>query len=79
MIVFKVSRSISFPAKPESSFSKIISPGKQLPSTQLPSSILSFSERAIGMRNPMEMSLVIWSPPIAMQPLCFTALSAYKI
>src|SRR6266699_2984183 len=45
MIVFSVSRSISLPAKPESSFNKIISPGKQLPRMQLPSSIFNFSAR----------------------------------
>jgi hypothetical protein len=78
-MVFSVSRSISFPAKPESSLSEIISPGRQLPRMQLPSSVFNFSARAIGMRNPIEISFVIWSPPMAKQPLCFTAPSPYKI
>src|SRR6266702_4779087 len=53
MMVFNVSRSISFPANPESSFNRIISPGKQLPRIQLPSSIFNFSARAMGIRSPM--------------------------
>ena len=35
MIMLSVSRSISFPAKPESSFSRTVSHGKQLPSVTL--------------------------------------------
>jgi hypothetical protein len=67
------------PGKTGIAFSKIVSPGRQLPRMQLPSSIFNFSERAIGMRRPIEMSLVIWSPPIPRQPLCLTAPSTYKM
>ena len=59
MMVLSVSRSISLPANPESSFSKTVSPGRQLPRVTLPSSIFSFSARVIGMRRPIEMSFVM--------------------
>ena len=68
-----------FAAKPESSLSRIVSPGRQLPRTQLPSSVFNFSARAIGIRSPIEMSFVMWSPPTASAPLCFTAPSTYKM
>ena len=38
-----------------------------------------FSARAIGMRSPIEMSLVMWSPPTARTPHCFTAPSTYTM
>ena len=47
------------PANPESSFNTTVSPGRQFPRMTLPSSIFSFSARAIGMRNPIEISLVM--------------------
>ena len=59
MIVFKVSRSTSLPAKPESSLSRHRLARETIAEHRAPSSILSFSARVIGMRNPIEMSFVM--------------------
>jgi hypothetical protein len=50
MIVFSVSRSISFPAKPESSFNKLLR--QRLARTQLPSSIFNFQRAPSGYAGP---------------------------
>ena len=71
MIVLSISRSISLPAKPVSSLSTIISPGRALPRITLPSSIFSFSALAMGMRRPSEMIVGdVIAADGRVQPLC---------